>query len=184
MKNSLKRLNSRFGWQKKNQKNWRYVDREYTIQKTKRKKQEEKWTKLHNKNIHVRKCILPTPCQGRAKRDHHRRSGNLIPARKGTTLQTQGTTRMQDVCVQPARHRQRELSGLLHEGHILLLSSTDTTAAPFSPFPLRGLWGSEPGPSVWMSATPFFSLPFHIFFHNVQSFWFFFFFFFSFKDLH
>lgn len=41
MKNSLKRLNSRFGWQKKNQKNRRYVDREYTKQKEKNKKKNE-----------------------------------------------------------------------------------------------------------------------------------------------
>lgn len=41
---------------------------------------------------------MPTPCQGRAKRDHHRRSGNLVPARKGTTLQTQDTGRTRDVC--------------------------------------------------------------------------------------
>lgn len=55
---------------------------------------------LHNKNSHVRKMHLANtlPRQGR---DYHRRSGNLIPARKGTRCTDPGHD--QDTrCVCPA----------------------------------------------------------------------------------
>lgn len=106
-------------------------------------------------------------CQHLARQGKERlckESGNLIPARKGHRAADPGHDSGHKMCVSSLLSTGRS-SRLLHEAQILLLSSTDTTAAPFSPFPLRGLWGFRARTLCpeW-NCNSFFSLPSHLFF--------------------